>query len=262
MQAPPRFVQGGRMKKSGIAARLRRFFFPEKLTCACCGEELYTDAYFCPRCLARLPFNTGHICKKCGRAVAEEAPACLECKADMPSYEKARSAFRYEGDVVRLIRKYKTGAKHLAAPLAEAMLPLVRAEFAEADFLSSVPMTKRAKRRRGYDQGALLAEELAARSGLPYEAELLVKTRETRAQKKLSRRERAENLRGSFRVHERAKCRGRNILLVDDVLTTGATASAVAEALLRAGAARVFVLTAAGVPYAALRGGAGQGDRG
>ena len=144
------------MKKSGIAARLRRFFFPEKLTCACCGEELYTDAYFCPRCLARLPFNTGHICKKCGRAVAEEAPACLECKADMPSYEKARSAFRYEGDVVRLIRKYKTGAKHLAAPLAEAMLPLVRAEFAEADFLSSVPMTKRAKRRRGYVQRRLI----------------------------------------------------------------------------------------------------------
>ena len=83
----------------------------------------------------------------------------------------------------------------------------------------------------------------------------LVKIGTTAAQKKLSRRERAENLKGSFRVHERVKCRGKRILVIDDVLTTGATASAVAEALLRAGAARVCVLTAASVPYALLRGG-------
>lgn len=137
--------------------------------------------------------------------------------------------------------KIQDGAQSISPPRSPRRCSrLVRAEFAEADFLSSVPMTKRAKRRRGYDQGALLAEELAARSGLPYEAELLVKTRETRAQKKLSRRERAENLRGSFRVHERAKCRGKSILLVDDVLTTGRHGVRRGEALLRAGAARVL----------------------
>ena len=240
-----------------LLSRLKAFLFPEKLTCACCGEELYEGSYFCKRCEKALPYNTGYICSKCGRAMGEDAPVCLECKAAMPSFEKAASAFRYEGEIVRLVKKFKTGAKYLAGAFAEAMLPLVREQFAEADFLVSVPMTKRAKRRRGYDQGALLAGELSALSGLPYEAELLVKTRETRAQKNLSRRERAENLKGSFRVHERAKCRGRNILLVDDVLTTGATARGVGGALLRAGAARVCVLTAASVPYAALRGGRG-----
>ena len=238
-----------------LAAWLKGLLYKEKFTCAVCGAELYEDAYFCARCRAQLPYNTGCVCSKCGRAVAEEAPVCLECKAHMPSYDRARSAFCYEGALVPLIKKFKTGGRHLAAALADAMLPVLQREFADADLLVGVPMTRRARRRRGYDQSRLLAEALSARSGIPLEASLLVKTRETAAQKKLSRRERAENLKGSFRVHERVKCRGKRILVIDDVLTTGATASAVAETLLRAGAARVCVLTAASVPYALLRGG-------
>ena len=77
---------------------------------------------------------------------------------------------------------------------------------------------------------------------------MLVKTRETSSQKELSRKERAVNLKGSFRVHERAKCRGKRILLIDDVMTTGATANAVSQALFGAGAERVYLLTAASVP--------------
>lgn len=222
--------------------------FGRKLTCACCGAELFASERFCPHCLQTLPFNAGPVCSKCGRAIAEEYPVCLECKGDMPLYDMARSAFRYEGEVVRMVKRFKTGGQWLAEPLAEQMLPLLRSAFAGADFLVHVPMTDAARKRRGYDQAGLLADALASLSGMPHEAELLVKTRDTPSQKELTRRERAENLLGSFRVHERAKCRGKIIVLVDDVLTTGATASACARALRGAGAARVWVLTAASVP--------------
>ena len=121
-------------------------------------------------------------------------------------------------------------------------------EFADADIVAFVPMTERAVKKRGYNQARLLAEGVSERTGIPLEAELLIKTRDTGEQKELARRERAQNLKGSFRVHERAKCRGKRILLIDDVMTTGATANAVSQALFGAGAERVYLLTAAGVP--------------
>ena len=234
--------------RGGLLEKLKALLFARELTCANCGAELFAEEYFCPHCLKTLPFNAGHICSKCGRAVGEEYPVCLECKADMPLYDAARSAFRYEGDVVRLVKKFKTGGQWLAAPFASRMAGFFGREFAEADFLVHVPMTAAAQKKRGYNQSFLLAEELSARTCIPHERELLVKTRETPPQKELSRRERAENLAGSFRVHERAKCRGKTAVLVDDVLTTGATVSACARALKGAGAKRVWAVTAASVP--------------
>lgn len=232
------------MKK--FFSRLLRFFAGSAV-CACCGADLYDHPHFCESCLRTLPFNNGPVCNKCGRATEQAYPACLECKADMPAFDAARSAFRYEGEIVRLIKQFKNGHKYLAEAFAHCMVPLL-SEFETPDLIVSVPMTESAQKRRGYNQSELLAREVSTRTGIVYEGKLLVKTRETDAQKTLTAKQRSENLRGSLRVHERVKCRGKRILIVDDVLTTGATTSAAAQALLRAGALRVYVLTAASVP--------------
>lgn len=231
--------------REGLAS-LARLFSGEETICAACGRDLFADGYFCAECLRTLPFNDGATCAFCGRATAEEVPACIECKADAPLFDRAASAFRYEGEIVRLVRRFKTGERRLAKPFAFCMRKALE-KLPPADFLVFVPMTKEAERRRGYNQARLLAQELSALTGIPTEETVLEKTRETSAQKELSARERMKNMRGCFHVHERKKCRGRSVLLVDDVLTTGATASAAAYALRNAGAAKVYVLTVASV---------------
>ncbi len=232
---------------NGFVSHLLSLLSPKGKVCACCGADLYGHPYFCERCLTLLPFNNECICSKCGRATPQPCLACLECKANMPAFDAARSAFRYEGEIVRLIRQFKNGQKYLAEVFAGCMYPLL-SEFEAPDFVIGIPMTKEAVKRRGYNQSELLARAVCRLARYKFEGNVLIKTRETAAQKTLSAKQRAQNLRGSMRVHERAKCRGKRILLIDDVLTTGATASVAAQALLRAGAARVYVLTAASVP--------------
>ena len=233
-----------------IGGAVRALFAEDGLTCACCGKDLFSDGHFCEKCLEDLPFNLGFICNKCGRAIGEDYPVCLECKAHMPAFDAARSAFLYEGEIVRLIRKFKTGAKYLADAFAENMYLHALSDFADADFAVCVPMTAGGEKRRGYNQSAVLAERVCSRAGLSFEEGVLVKAKETPAQKSLSFRERTENLKGAFRVHERKKCAGKNILIVDDVLTTAATGSAVAAALKSAGARKIYLLTAASVSFA------------
>ncbi len=237
-----------RKEKNPFFRMAEKLLFDPSLTCAACGAELFGEEPFCPHCLKTLPFNSGSVCSKCGRKTGGDYPVCLECKARMPVYDRARSVFSYEGEVVRLIKKLKTGGKYLGKIFGECMAKIAEKEFSACDFAVFVPMTEKAEKKRGYNQSRLLAEEVCAAAGIPLEGEVLVKTRETGEQKWLSKKERAHNLAGSFRVHERKKCRDKRILVIDDVMTTGATANAIASSLRAAGAKEVCLLTAASVP--------------
>ncbi len=208
-------------------------------TCDVCGREVFLNERICAPCLCTLPFQTT-VCPFCGRRVREEG-VCLECKAKPLGVRKARSVFSHDGDAARLVIRFKRGEKYLCRTLGDLLLPLVEKEFPDADAVVFVPMTKKAERKRGFNQSRLLAERVA-REGREL-LDVVSKNKESSSQKALTRREREENLVGCFHVFDRKAVRGRHILIVDDILTTGATVSELAGALRRAGAAEVDAVT-------------------
>ena len=156
----------------------------------------------------------------------------------------ARAALGYDGAARTVLLGFKHGDRqHLARLMAPHVARAGAAVLGADALLVPVPLHFTRLWSRGFNQAALLARAVGKRTGTPLAVDALVRVRRTALSRGLNRRKRAENVRAAFRVRSRAAVRGRNIVLVDDVYTTGATADACARTLLRAGAARVDVLT-------------------
>lgn len=202
--------------------------------CASCGGPGWP---LCAACTSAVGVIVPPLCDRCGRPTGKPVAACADCPPR--SVDQARSPFLYAGPVARAIRGMKFSGWHaLAEPLAGAMVAVLRAE---ADVVTWVPLSRRRRARRGFDQAEALARAVARSLGVPA-APLLRRPRDTRPQARQTAEERRRALRGAFRAVAVAPPR---VLLVDDVLTTGSTAAACAEALRGAGARRVVALTAA-----------------
>ena len=220
--------------------------FPADFVCDICGRETF-GTNICDVCAKSLTYNDKEVCPVCGRKTVR-SEFCIECKDKPPLYEMAASAFVYEGSAAYLIKKFKNGGGYLKDYFADKICKAIK-EFPEYDCTVCVPMTRRAKSRRGYNQSELLAKAVAQRVGKPYIKGAVEKRKETDEQKTLSRKERNKNLAGCFRVVKREAVKGKRVLVVDDILTTGATADEMARALLKAGAKAVYIATVASVEY-------------
>ncbi len=218
-----------------------RYDDTHNFTCDICGREIFDGRRVCAPCLAALPANDGKICPFCGRAVVEDG-ACLLCKDKPLGTEKTRSPYRYEREAARLVVRAKRGQAYLARTLAELSLPLAEREFADIDLIVPVPMTERARKERGYNQTELFAHYLGKAWGKEVFTGV-IKRKDTGSQKTLGRREREENLTGCFHVSRRKEVKGKRVLILDDVMTTGATVGVLTDTLKRAGAAKVCALT-------------------
>jgi ComF family protein len=170
---------------------------------------------------------------------------CGVCRRGATEFDWGRGYGIYDGTLRRLIHLLKyDGMRPLVKPLAQRLAGLL-AEAGPVDLIIPVPLDRRRERQRGFNQAALVAAEIGRLSGIPLDDRALRRIRATEGQTGLTHNQRRLNVRGAFQVRHREAVAGRNIALIDDVITTGATASACALTLQRAGAARVAVLALA-----------------
>ena len=177
---------------------------------------------------------------------------CAACRADPPPYDYARSAAIFEGTLREALHAFKfSGKRALARPLGDLAAEHCVATLAEEiEAVVPVPLARERERERGFNQAELLAQRVAQRLGVPARPRWLARVRTTRPQSDLAASERRANVRGAFRASPEVS--GRHVLVVDDVLTTGATLGECARALRGGGARRVGVLTVARVPHPAV----------
>lgn len=217
--------------------------------CAHCRAATAAPDGLCAACWSKLSFIARPFCERLGTPFAVDIGGRLlspEAIANPPAFDRARAVARFDEISRALIHRYKYGDQiHLAKTLAPMMSAAGAELLAEADWLVPVPLHRIRLWTRRYNQAAILAQAIAARDGKPLLFDALTRRKHTAPQVGLTRAERAANLTGAFvvRADRKPTIEGRRILLVDDVLTTGATVGAAAKALRRAGAAGVDVLT-------------------
>jgi len=231
---------------------VRMVIFPS--LCKICRRPLEgpEEKAVCSECLMGVEVHRGPVCPVCGRFLFYKNAAsfcCFECQTKKPSFSRHRSLGPYTGRLKEMIilfkyKEYEILSRPLAALLYENF-GSGNGLFSEIDFILSVPLYPRKERARGFNQAESLARQLSKLSGLPVLNRTLVKIKNTPAQVSLEAKERELNLRGAFAVRKQGKIRGRKLLLIDDVFTTGTTVSECAAVLHKAGAKEIRALTLA-----------------
>lgn len=206
-----------------------------------------TRGPLCESCWGALPRHRGPLCR-CGFPLPSSLDACGRCRRGLSPFARGASLGPYEGALRLVIHELKyRGHRRLAGRLASELsaVPEVVALLCSAEVLVPVPLHPRRQRERGFNQSALLARALARAHGLRVAERALARVRETPPQTTLGAAARRANVAGAFSARDAASFRGRVVVLVDDVLTTGATARACAGVLRRGGAREVRLLTVA-----------------
>jgi len=217
--------------------------------CIACRDQVADPHALCPVCWSRLDFIAAPQCARCGIPLPDDpgpAGCCGACLARPPRYDRARAVFRYGPESRGMILSFKHADRTDAAVAFSSWMGRSGAALlAEADVIAPVPLHYRRLVWRRYNQAGLLALRLGKRAGKTVVIDLLRRTRATPSQAGLGARDRRKNIAGAIAVTPRRAelIKGRRVLLIDDVLTTGATVGACARALRRAGAAGVDVLT-------------------
>jgi ComF family protein len=236
---------------SGLKERLTSLVYPPACI-ACQGATGVTHA-LCAACWSRMGFISRPYCERLGTPFAVDLGGQLlspQAMADPPVFARARAVARYDDTARELVHRLKYGDRtELAQAMARMMVQAGHELLAEAEVIVPVPLHRFRLWSRRFNQAALLAREIGRMSDKPLALQGVMRVRRTKPQVGLSRDQRRLNLQGAFRPGPEAALRieGRRVLLVDDVLTTGATANAAARTLLRAGAKCVDVLTFARV---------------
>lgn len=248
---PSAILSGLGRTAAGAATLLLDALLPPR--CLSCGEAVDRQGGLCATCWVKLTFIAPPLCACCGLPFeyeAQEGTLCGACMATPPPFARARAVLAYDDGSRPLVLGFKHGDRIHAAKAYGVWLARAGRELLEdADRLLPVPLHRARLFHRRYNQAALLAQALSRHCGVPATPDLLQRRRSTPTQGGLDRQGRHRNVKGAFRLRPGQSVTGQRLVIVDDVMTTGATLAECARILLRAGAARVDVLTLARVVH-------------
>ncbi len=224
--------------------------------CSLCKAPLEEhERVVCEDCWSKVQVITGPHCAACGSPLDVPASTCNHCENRTLHFDRARILSPFDETIQGLIHQFKYRGKRSIGRRLGAMLGALIASDGNlegVDMIVPVPLHPSREKERGYNQSALVASAMEARLGVRVRTDLMARTRRTATQTKLNAEERAKNVAGAFAVKNLEWVRGKSILLVDDVLTTGATGNACSKVLLEAGAKRVC-LAALAHPFSETR---------
>lgn len=221
--------------------------------CQGCRRKLPYDnnRYLCQECLKQIRLNRPPFCIRCGRSLSGSIgikALCPDCLNKGRYFEMAWQCCKYDGLIKELIHKFKYERKlFLREVLIEILDNFARTyiDYKEIEAIIPVPMHRANMNNRGFNQAAVLSEGLSRKLGVEFWGSCLFKIRRTKQQVNLNKVARLNNIKGAFRVKKDADLKGKSLLLVDDVFTTGATVDQCSKVLTVAGAKAVWVLTLA-----------------
>ena len=224
------------------------------LSCLICKVRLnpLSDKPLCEICWKKIEYNQGPFCRVCGRHLPakteKHALICSDCQSSSFFFRQARSVCVYDGVIKECIHLFKYNSKlSLVKPLSKLMIDFARnyLDMETITLILPVPLHKVKQRQRQFNQAHLLAKSLSRAFAIKLKGSLLVKTKLGPAQVNLTQQERPKNVQSAFRVKDSKVLKDKNVLLIDDVLTTSATVNECSKMLLEAGVNRVEVFTLA-----------------
>ncbi len=232
---------------------LSEVFFPPQ--CLGCAEIIhpFDNQIFCSACAPQVHFITGSICRICGTTFPDspaESHLCGDCLEKTPYFSCARAIFNYKDIIFNAIHRFKykkdlSSGEILASFMAGYSFPDI--DFTDYSLIVPVPLHIKRLRERGFNQALILARAIGEKRNIHVDFSVLKRHKFTLTQTSSNKKERKQNIGGAFEVTDRQKIAGKNIILIDDVYTTGATVNECTKTLIRGGAKNISVLTLARV---------------
>ena len=228
-----------------LRAWLSELIAPAECRCMNCGREVFDGLGFCAKCKESAQLNVGKTCKRCGTAIDGAEDYCGNCAFDKIYFDCGYSAFIYDGSVRAAILRFKFGnCGNFARIFAKFLAAVATKQGLEFDVVAYAPMSRNALKQRGYNQARLLAQHFCAILDCSDKlSDAIAKVKETDRQESLSKADRKTKLVGAYKCTSDVK--GKRVLVIDDIKTTGATLNECAKVLKKAGATSVIGLTVA-----------------
>ncbi len=221
---------------------MKNMLYPEKIKCIFCGRDIqdFDTRPYCDDCAKLDIFNNGNRCLRCDMHLPLDNRFCHFCQTSKRYYEKAFCPMLYKDEVRKAILKLKSdNAKYLAEPFASLIANRINEFGVKVDLILPVPMHEKSRKRRGYNQAERLAIELGKILACEVRSDLFIKTKNTTPQKDLKLKERIDNVVDSFALTDKKPIKDKVVLIVDDIMTTGATLNELAR--LCSPATKVYV---------------------